>query len=219
MLNGSGQEFPLRTNWELVKALKAVNGSNIVESDYPNTGKLRVPKKLLSFNVTWFKSSIYTALRRDMVQFIFTNKYATDILALLRTEGHLSKLQDEVFFATLNYNPHFNAPGGCAEVHRPNQSDPRSAFVTRYADWSPLSCMSKRSQRGVCIMGVRNIPKLIRRPEFFVNKFIYDFEPLAFDCLEWWLFRKIHDEREFGHTAIDFDPSFYRDLYCSRNHL
>ncbi|TPP55951.1 N-acetyllactosaminide beta-1 6-N-acetylglucosaminyl-transferase isoform C [Fasciola gigantica] len=53
LLNGSGQEFPLRTNWELVRALKAINGSNIVESNDPNTDIDWVPNKSFSFNVRW----------------------------------------------------------------------------------------------------------------------------------------------------------------------
>lgn len=154
-----------------------------------------------------------------MVQFALTNEYATEILKLLRTEANLQKLQDEVFFTTLNYNPQLKAPGGCPDVHRPDHSDPRSAFVGRYAEWFRNPCLSNRSQRGLCMMGVRHIPLLTKRFEFFVNKFIYDFEPVGYDCLEWWLFRKVLDERESGHTANEFDPSFYENLYCSSNHL
>lgn len=53
LLNGSGQEFPLRTNWELVRALKTMNRSNVVESNYPNTGINRAPKQSASFNVSF----------------------------------------------------------------------------------------------------------------------------------------------------------------------
>ncbi|TPP55836.1 putative glycosyltransferase 14 family member [Fasciola gigantica] len=87
MLNGSGQEFPLLTNWELVKALKAINGSNIVESDYSPRFKSRIPKKPLSFKLKWVKGSIYTALRKEMVQFALTNNYAKEILAALRPKS------------------------------------------------------------------------------------------------------------------------------------
>ncbi|THD27050.1 Glycosyltransferase 14 family member [Fasciola hepatica] len=219
LLNGSGQEFPLRTNWELVRALKAINGSNIVESNGPNTDVDWVPNKSFSFNFTWFNGSFYTALRKEMIQFALRNKYATEILTALRREDHRPKFQHELFFSTLNYNSQFNAPGACAEVHRQTQSDPLSTFVARYAVWLPQPCLSERSQRNVCIMGVRNIPTLTNRYEFFVNKFIYDFQPLAYDCLEWWLFRKIQYERNSGHTASSFDPSFYANLYCSKNHL
>ncbi|VDP74527.1 unnamed protein product [Echinostoma caproni] len=33
-INLTGQEFPLRTNWELVRALRLLNGSNIVQAIY-----------------------------------------------------------------------------------------------------------------------------------------------------------------------------------------
>ncbi|VDP78993.1 unnamed protein product [Echinostoma caproni] len=171
MLNGSGQEFPLRTNWELVKALKAVNGSNIIEFDDYKFVTERAPKERPALNVS-----------------------------------KLIRLQDELFFTTLSANAHFNAPGGCPN-HRSNDSDPRALFIARYVEWYPKEC--ERIQRFLCITGVKHIPKLISRPEFFVNKFIYDFQPLAYDCLEWWLLRKIKHEGESGQTVIDFDPSFY----------
>ncbi|VDP78994.1 unnamed protein product [Echinostoma caproni] len=220
MLNVSGQEFPLRTNWELVKALMVINGSNVVEFDGIKAVRERVPKRRVSFRLRWLKGSVYTALRKEMVKFILTNKYATQILAALRTEGNQSKAQDELFFTTLNYNRQFKAPGGCFVLRQPKESDPRSIFVARYVQWAPPGqCSSKRSQRGVCIMGVRNVPELIRRPEFFVNKFRHDFEPVAYDCLEWWLLQKIKLERRKKRIASDFDPVFYKNLYCSKHHF
>lgn len=219
LLNGSGQEFPLRTNWELVRALKAINRSNVVESTYPNTGVNRAPNQSASFNFTWFKGSFYTALRSDMVQFVRTNKYAKEMLALLRTEGHLKKSQDELFFTTLNSNAQFRAPGGCPEVHPPKDFDPKSLFIARYAEWYPKPCVSGLQQREVCIIGVKHIPVVITRPEFFVNKFIDTFQPLAYDCLEWWLFQKITHEQISGHITSSFNESIYANLYCSETHL
>lgn len=58
MLNGSGQEFPLLTNWELVKALRALNGSNVVES-YTDKQRDRIPRKALSFNVSQHCASMH----------------------------------------------------------------------------------------------------------------------------------------------------------------
>ncbi|OON19714.1 Core-2/I-Branching enzyme [Opisthorchis viverrini] len=49
MLNLNEKEFPLRTNWELVRALKNLNGSNIVEGMNGTRFKDRIPKKTLSF--------------------------------------------------------------------------------------------------------------------------------------------------------------------------
>lgn len=44
--------------------------------------------------------------------------------------------------------------------------------------------------RSVCVFGIEDLPRLINRKEFFVNKFYPDFEPLALDCLEAWIEQK-----------------------------
>ncbi|VDN13637.1 unnamed protein product [Dibothriocephalus latus] len=51
-INLTGQEMPLRTNLELVLALKALNGSNLVEGTIKRRNRKRVPKVDLSFQVS-----------------------------------------------------------------------------------------------------------------------------------------------------------------------
>ncbi|VDP89741.1 unnamed protein product [Echinostoma caproni] len=54
-INLTGQEFPLRTNWELVRALRLLNGANIVEAIYRRRNLGRCPPPdLLPFNVMFF---------------------------------------------------------------------------------------------------------------------------------------------------------------------
>ncbi|KAF5395941.1 Beta-1 3-galactosyl-O-glycosyl-glycoprotein beta-1 6-N-acetylglucosaminyltransferase 3 [Paragonimus heterotremus] len=42
-INLTGQEFPLRTNWELVTALKLLNGSNVIDGTFKNRMYSRFP--------------------------------------------------------------------------------------------------------------------------------------------------------------------------------
>ncbi|VDP96945.1 unnamed protein product, partial [Trichobilharzia regenti] len=51
ILNVNGQELPLRTNRELVTALKAINGSNVVEGLGPRHNPSRWPAKNFTFPV------------------------------------------------------------------------------------------------------------------------------------------------------------------------
>ncbi|VDP86111.1 unnamed protein product [Echinostoma caproni] len=52
-INLTGQEFPLRTNWELVRALRLLNGSNIVQAIYRwRNGNRCPPQETLPFNVS-----------------------------------------------------------------------------------------------------------------------------------------------------------------------
>ena len=66
-------------------------------------------------------------------------------------------------------------------------------------------CHSKHWVRGVCIFGVADLPQLTQRHELFVNKFHQDYQPLAMDCMEEWLYN-----RSYQHP--EFDYSYYKNL-------
>ncbi len=46
----------------------------------------------------------------------------------------------------------------------------------------------------VCQFGVGDLPRLTTTPALIANKFSYDFQPLAYDCLEKWYFDKVRQE-------------------------
>ncbi|CAH8452175.1 unnamed protein product [Schistosoma bovis] len=219
LLNLSGQELPLRTNWELVAALKAINGSNVVEGLGPNFNPWRWPKKNFSFPIIWTKGSFYMALKREFVHFYQTDQKANEILNAMKEERHLRKHPDELFFPTLTHNPLLGAPGACNEIHVTNNSDPRKIFIARYVTWYNEGCKSSRMRRGVCIIGINNLPYITSRVEFFANKFHDDFEPIAYDCTEYYIMKKVLNEM----TSKQLDPSFnlthYSILHCSQNHI
>ena len=48
--------------------------------------------------------------------------------------------------------------------------------------------------RTVCHFGVGDLPRLTATPALIANKFSYDFQPLAYDCLEKWYFDKVRHE-------------------------
>jgi hypothetical protein len=52
LINLTGQEFPLKTNWEIVSALKALNGANVVGAIYKRRNKDRFPpRSYFNYNV------------------------------------------------------------------------------------------------------------------------------------------------------------------------
>ena len=55
LINAVGQEFPLRTNLEIIAALKALNGSNLIESGSLESLKYRVRGTILPLKVTLTK--------------------------------------------------------------------------------------------------------------------------------------------------------------------
>ncbi|CAH8834130.1 unnamed protein product [Trichobilharzia szidati] len=218
VLNTNGKELPLRTNWELVKALKALNGANVIGGTMKNGPKGRIPKRKPSFNVTWVKGSFLVALRREFVQYIHTNPKPIELLNILKGEEHLRKIPDEMFFSTLAYNPQLNAPGGCKEFHSPKDNDPSTRFVSRYVVWKPKYCATGKRYHTICMLGVQHLYNLSRSEEFFANKFYTGFYDTAYDCLEYWILKKMKNEYLTGRVDATFNVQFYSELYCSRNH-
>ncbi|KAK4474002.1 hypothetical protein MN116_003319 [Schistosoma mekongi] len=195
LININGKELPLRTNWELVVALKALNKSNVIDCSRQKAPKSRYPIKRPSFPVNWTKGSFHAALRRDMVNYILHDKRALELRGLFKEEEDLLKVPDEMFFSTLAYNPQLRAPGACHKCHAANRNDPRTTFVARYKIWWPAYCASKRIVRQICIFGIQHLHTFTQRTEFFANKFNPGFHEFAYDCLEYWILKKMKNER------------------------
>lgn len=125
LINLPAQEYPLKTNSEIVKVLQILNGTNSIESYYDKashyrtnqtykennktsklepTGKIKAPPP---HNVTVAKGSAYGTFSRRFVEFALRNPKARDILKW--TEDTFSP--DETFWATLAFNKNLGAPG------------------------------------------------------------------------------------------------------------
>ena len=66
------------------------------------------------------------------------------------------------------------------------------------------------------MFGVGDLPLLSTRKELFANKFILEYQPLAYDCLEE-LYYNNTKETIRGLRSIDLE--FYRNLDIVNNHL
>ena len=125
LINLPAQEYPLKTNLEIVKILKLFNGINSIESVYDSASNYRVnetykvnPKTLKMestkqrkppppHNMTVGKGSAYGAFSRRFVEFALNDERAQDLLKW--TEDTYSP--DETFWATLAINKHLGTPG------------------------------------------------------------------------------------------------------------
>ncbi|KAF5396688.1 N-acetyllactosaminide beta-1 6-N-acetylglucosaminyl-transferase [Paragonimus heterotremus] len=221
-INLTGQEFPLRTNWELVTALKLLNGSNMIAGSYKHRITSRLPQHVrLNFTFTWFKGSVHIAARREFVQFMLTDIKAKQILKVLREhEREVSKVTvpDETYFATINHNPgSLPVPGAFLQ----GNSNRELKQVTRYKVWarSHQPCGSGRWRRSICMFGLKDLPRLIDQPEFFANKFVPEVEPEAYDILELWLAHKVDYETRHAQLHPSFKKAYYSSLESSWRHL
>nr|XP_022304877.1 N-acetyllactosaminide beta-1,6-N-acetylglucosaminyl-transferase-like [Crassostrea virginica] len=204
LINLPAQEYPLKTNLEMVKILKLFNGTNSIESVYDTATHYRVnetykvnPKTLKvestkqrkpppPHNMTVGKGSAYGAFSRRFVEFALNDERAQDLLKW--TEDTYSP--DESFWATLAINKHLGTPG--IQYNALGFPD-RKLWITTSTTWqSPgpgVNCHG-RYVRDICVFGLGDLQKLVSEKEFFANKFYHDYQPYALKCMEEWIFNK-----------------------------
>lgn len=213
-INLTGQEFPLRTNYELVKILKAYNGSNNVEGTIKRANLDRWPSQTKPpHNITLVKGSVHIVVNRHFVDYVLHSKISEEFLEWIRTNG--VDVPDETFFATLNHNPHLNIPG--SYKGDPELDCEKKPFLTRFKNWGDYvydwPCKGKRV-RLICIFGIEDLPLLMTRQELFANKFHFDYQPYTYQCMDELLFNRTRDEY---YNILQFDTSMYQSLEFIKN--
>ncbi|ESO95950.1 hypothetical protein LOTGIDRAFT_64655, partial [Lottia gigantea] len=176
-INLTGQEFPLKTNYELVQILKSYQGANDIYGSVSlmNTHEYRINSELPPpYGISVCKGSVHMTASRSFVRYVLLNQVAREFLQWCKT----MEFPDESYFTSLNNNPHLKAPGSYTDVDR--------IGFNRYKIWtdSKRQCGSRKFVRDICILGMADLPMLTKAPQLFANKFHYEFEPLAYDCLE-----------------------------------
>ncbi|CAL8102124.1 unnamed protein product [Calicophoron daubneyi] len=222
-INLTGHEFPLRTNWELVAALKAMNNTNLAFGNRTPKEPWRLPPpSLLPFKITWMKGSVHVAVRREFVDYMNNSPRAIALLQALTDWEQISRRKvfaDEQFFATLNHNPTvFPIPGAYLGS---NSSELLNPLITRWKVWEfeHLPCGSGHWQRNICMLGMADLPRLKKSGHLFANKFIPEVDPVAYDELERTIRDRVIREAETGHLNVNFHPEFYSALEISKNHI
>lgn len=203
VINLCGQDFPLKTNYELVMELRELNGSNMLESSRPSELKKqrfrfrhelknvpyeyhRIPVKTTvaksepPHGIKMFIGSAYFVLSRDFVDYVTTSKVTMDFLAW-STDTYSP---DEHFWATV-----VRIPGVPGHIPRsePDITDLKSK--TRLVKWNYLEgnlyppCTGTH-MRSVCIYGAAELRWLLNYGHWFANKFDPKVDPILIKCLE-----------------------------------
>ncbi|XP_062596002.1 N-acetyllactosaminide beta-1,6-N-acetylglucosaminyl-transferase-like [Saccostrea cucullata] len=213
LINIPHQQYPLKTNAEIVKILKIYNGANDIEGittpgrmyrsrylssfklenkNMVNTGKKKDPPPL---GIKVVKGSAYGVFSRDFVNFALHDKMAKVVLKWCEDV----KSPDEYFWAILNFNKVVNAPGGYFD--KPDNKP----WLAVYAAWGGVNSCHGKFIRGVCVFGIGDLTELVSKRELFVNKFYYNYQPYALQCLEEW-----HRNKSFSN--LPFETHFYKTL-------
>lgn len=197
-INLTGQEYPLKSNQEIVKILQALNGANDIESySFPvflqwrhqtihsiSSHKLvdtKQKKAQFKYNLQMSKGSAYGAFTRGFVDFVLNDDVVQDYINWLND----TYSPEENIWATVNTLPW--APGGyMSEVrHR------YGTFLSRAIIWENdrMECKGKYV-RGVCVFNRYDLPWLAGQKQLFANKFDEYQDKLVLDCLESWIRNK-----------------------------
>uniref|UniRef100_A0A8C6SUM9 Glucosaminyl (N-acetyl) transferase 4 n=1 Tax=Neogobius melanostomus TaxID=47308 RepID=A0A8C6SUM9_9GOBI len=203
IINLCGQDFPLRTNIELVSELTRLNGGNMLESSRPTQAKSerykyhheiqdanfeyqKIPvrtneeKKPPPHGIEMFTGNAYFVLSREFVEYMQSSNVVKDFLAW--SEDTYSP--DEHYWATLVRLP--GVPGGIPRS-QPDITDLMSK--TRLVKWSYLEeslyphCTGEH-MRSVCVYGVGEMRWLLNYGHWFANKFDPKVDPIIIQCLE-----------------------------------
>ncbi|XP_034402637.1 beta-1,3-galactosyl-O-glycosyl-glycoprotein beta-1,6-N-acetylglucosaminyltransferase 4-like isoform X2 [Cyclopterus lumpus] len=216
VINVCGQDFPLRSNVELVSELRGLNGANMLETCRPSEskkqrfsfhhelrdadfeyGKLPVKteraKSPPPHGIEVFSGNAYFVLSRDFVAHADSSVVAKDFLAW--SEDTFSP--DEHFWATL-----VRLPGVPGEVPRSQPDITDLMSKTRLVKWQYLEeslyppC-SGTHVRSVCVYGAAETRWLLNYGHWFANKFDPDVDPVVIQCLE----EKLEEKQKLFHMA------------------
>ncbi|CAN9504336.1 unnamed protein product [Ophioblennius macclurei] len=203
VINLCGQDFPLRSNIELVSELSKLNGTNMVETCRPTdvkrqrftyhhklhdtnnefkkfpakTGQLKTPPP---HDIEMFTGNAYFVLSREFVQYMNSSNVVKDFIAW--SEDTYSP--DEHLWATL-----VRLPGVPGEVPRSQPNIFARMSKTRLVKWEYLEgsqyprCSGKHV-RSVCIYGAAELRWLLNDGHWFANKVDPKVDPVLIQCLE-----------------------------------
>ncbi|KAM9100146.1 N-acetyllactosaminide beta-1,6-N-acetylglucosaminyl-transferase-like isoform 2-T2 [Sarcophilus harrisii] len=215
IINTCGQDFPLKTNKEIIQHLKGFKGKNITPGVLPpphiihRTKYIYKEQRYIFFSFmmwTWrrktppphsltiYFGSAYVSLTREFVNFVLQDQRAIDLLEWSKD----TYSPDEHFWVTLNRIP--GVPGSM-----PNASWEGNLRAVKWHDMeSEHGGCHGHYIREICIFGNGDLKWLYDSPNMFANKFELKTYPLTLECLELRL-----RERALNQSETPVQSSWY----------
>uniref|UniRef100_A0A3B5KXJ7 Glucosaminyl (N-acetyl) transferase 3, mucin type n=1 Tax=Xiphophorus couchianus TaxID=32473 RepID=A0A3B5KXJ7_9TELE len=218
-INLCGQDFPLKTNLEMVRILRSLKGSNSMESeDMPEVKKGRVStvhhvvngiikvhlesicresKSPPPFNFPIKSGNAYIVVTRGYVQSVLND---TRVQALIEWFKDTYS-PDEAMWATIQRVP--GVPGSTRPHTKYDQTDMNA--IARLVKWeshegSQHSAVYPPCEgshiRTICVYGAGDVKWLLENHHLFANKFDVYKDPIPVFCLEKHLRQKALAESE-----------------------
>ncbi|KAM9585785.1 beta-1,3-galactosyl-O-glycosyl-glycoprotein beta-1,6-N-acetylglucosaminyltransferase 3 isoform 1-T1 [Trichechus inunguis] len=204
-LNTCGTDFPIKTNAEMVQALKMLNGKNSMESEIPTeykknrwkyhyemTDTLHVTSQKKGpppDNLPMFTGNAYIVASRDFIRHVLENPKSQKLIEWVKD----TYSPDEHLWATLQRAPWM--PGSVPNHRKYDISD--LAAIARLVKWqghegdisagAPYPPCTGIHQRAVCIYGAGDLHWLLQNHHLLANKFDPKVDDNALQCLEEYL--------------------------------
>ncbi|XP_037536301.1 beta-1,3-galactosyl-O-glycosyl-glycoprotein beta-1,6-N-acetylglucosaminyltransferase [Nematolebias whitei] len=209
-INLCGQDFPLKTNLEMVRMLRSLRGSNSLESEnIPAVkkwrisrvhkivkGQIRITNKLKDpppFNLPIKSGNAYIVVTRGFVRSVLENTQIRTLIEWFKDTFS----PDEFLWATIQRMP--SVPGSKWPNSKYDQSDVNAlARLVKWhgheGSWDSASAVYPECQgkhvREICVYGVGDVQWLLENHHLFANKFDTETDPFAVYCLERYLRHK-----------------------------
>ncbi|XP_026167921.1 beta-1,3-galactosyl-O-glycosyl-glycoprotein beta-1,6-N-acetylglucosaminyltransferase 3 [Mastacembelus armatus] len=214
LLNTCGSDFPIKTNREMVEAMKALNGMNSMESEVTSESKKgrwqyhhNVTDTIIRTDVRKTPPPISTPMFSGNAYFVVTRAFVkhvmedTEVQKLLEWEKDTYS-PDEHLWATLQRMP--SVPGSVPINIKYDMSDMQAK--ARLVNWAylagdmnngaPYYPCTGAYRRAVCVYGAGDLHWLLKQHHLFANKFDPQVDDVAIRCIETVLHFK----------ALDYDP-------------
>ncbi|XP_068953624.1 beta-1,3-galactosyl-O-glycosyl-glycoprotein beta-1,6-N-acetylglucosaminyltransferase 3 [Petaurus breviceps papuanus] len=205
LLNTCGTDFPIKTNAEMVKSLKLLNGKNSMESEIPPNYKkgrwkyhYEVKNRIFQTNkikkppphgLPMFVGSAYIVASRDFIQHLFKSPDAQKLIEWVKD----TYSPDEHLWSTLHRMPWM--PGSVPYHEKYHISDLNA--ISRFVKWkgydgdirkgAPYPLCTGIYQRGVCVYGAGDLHFMLQSHHLLANKFDPKVDDNALQCLEEYL--------------------------------
>nr|XP_061804701.1 beta-1,3-galactosyl-O-glycosyl-glycoprotein beta-1,6-N-acetylglucosaminyltransferase-like [Nerophis lumbriciformis] len=210
-INLCGQDFPIKTNLDMVRKLRVLDGANSMESEAMSAGKssrVQFVHKLVDgywkdggkkkgpppFQLPIFTGNAYILVSRAFVLSVLEDHR---ILALIEwTKDTFNP--EETIWATIQRMP--GVPGSTWTSSKYDMTDMNA--MARLVKWSWHEGERSSRQavyppcqgshvRGVCVYGAGDLHWMVAQQHFFANKFDTDTDPVAIYCLEKYLRQRV----------------------------
>ena len=206
LINTCGTDFPIKTNTEMVRALKVLNGKNSLESEatpehkkarweyhynVTESGVIRtgIKKSPPPISTPMFSGNAYFVLSREFVEHLFKSPEAK---ALMEWEKDTYS-PDEHLWASLQRMP--GMPGSSPPNNKYDMTDMNS--IARLVKWvyhegdvrkgASYPPCNGGYRRAVCVYGAGDLNWIVRHQHLFANKFDPEVDEIALKCLEHYL--------------------------------